>query len=67
MLRWNHRSEFLTYNGYYPGLDNGAPAENHMGRTEAETRRAYYDRPASVFGANQIRLCEKCHVEGVRN
>jgi hypothetical protein len=36
-----------------------------MGRTEAETRRAYYDRPASVFALNQNRLCEKCHAGGV--
>jgi len=29
-----------------------------LGRTEAETRRAYYDMPASIFANNQNRLCE---------
>jgi len=63
MLRWNNDSPFLTYKDIYPGIDNGAPAEYHMGRTEAETRRAYYDRPADVFGSNQKRLCQKCHAD----
>jgi hypothetical protein len=61
MLRWNNESPYLVYNGLYPGTDNGAPAAYNMGRTEAETSRAYYDRPVDVFGTNQNRLCEKCH------
>jgi len=61
MLRWNSASAYLVSNGIYPGTDNGAPASYHMGRTEAETRRAYYDRPVDVFAANQNGLCEKCH------
>ncbi|MDW7710845.1 MAG: hypothetical protein SCH98_10245 [Deferrisomatales bacterium] len=61
MLRWNPDADRIVYEGAYPGTDTGAPPEYHMGRTEAEARRAYYDRPASVFAANQNRLCEKCH------
>jgi len=61
MLRWNFASPFMVYNGSYPGIDNGAPVAYSMGRTEAETRRAYYDRPVDVFAANQNSLCEKCH------
>ncbi len=63
-LRWNNDSSLLTYNGAYPGIDNGAPAENHMGRTTVEAQKAYYDRPPTVFGANQKPLCEKCHQGG---
>jgi len=66
LLRWNPDTEFLTTSdGQYPGLDNGAPSTQHMGRTEAETRRAYYDRPADVFAPNQNSLCEKCHQTGL--
>ena len=61
MLRWNSDAPLMVYNGIYPGVDNGAPPEDSMGRTEAETRRSYYDRPASVFASNQNGLCEKCH------
>lgn len=63
MLRWNPDADRIVYEGAYPGTDTGAPPEYHMGRTEAEARRAYYDRPASVFAANQNRLCEKCHAD----
>jgi len=61
MLRWNNDAPLMVYNGFYPGIDNGVPPEYSMGRTEAETRRSYYDRPASEFASNQNRLCEKCH------
>jgi len=61
MLRWNNEAPLIVYNGLFPGVDNGAPADFHMGRTESETLRSYYDRPPSVFGSNQNRLCEKCH------
>jgi hypothetical protein len=53
----------IVSGGAYPGSDTGALPEYHMGRTEAETRRAYYDRPVSDFAVNQNRLCEKCHAE----
>ena len=65
IMRWNPDTALLVYGGLYPGVNNGAPSDYHMGRTEAETRRAYYDRPASVFALNQNRLCEKCHAAGV--
>jgi hypothetical protein len=61
ILRWNPDAALIVSGGSYPGIDSGAPPEHHMGRTEAETRRAYYDRPATLFAANQNRLCEKCH------
>lgn len=61
-LRWNNDSPLLIYNGNYPGTNTGAPPEYHMGRSESETRRAYYDRLPERFAANQNRLCEKCHV-----
>jgi len=61
ILRWNPDAALIVYGGAYPGIDSGAPPQYHMGRTEAETRRAYYDRPATIFAANQNRLCEKCH------
>ena len=61
-LRWNNESSLLTYNGNYPGNNNGAPPEYHMGRSESETRRAYYDRLPERFAVNQNKLCEKCHV-----
>ena len=64
IMRWNPDAALLVYGGLYPGVNNGAPADYHMGRTEAETSRAYYDRPASVFGFNQNQLCEKCHAGG---
>lgn len=62
-LRWNNDSQLLVYNGNYPGINNGAPVEYSMGRTESETRRAYYDRPPEYFAVNQNRLCEKCHAQ----
>ena len=61
ILRWNPDAALIVYGGVYPGINTGAPPGYHMGRTEVETRRAYYDRPATIFAANQNRLCEKCH------
>ena len=58
IMRWNTKTDFIVYNGTY------APAANPeyaQGRTEAEARRAYYDRPASTFALNQDTLCNKCH------
>jgi hypothetical protein len=63
ILRWNPDAALIVSGGVYPGIDTGALPDLHMGRTEAETRRAYYDRPASSFAANQNRLCEKCHTD----
>ncbi len=59
--RWNMKAEFITYNGVYPGIDNGSPAEYAQGRTAVETERALYDRPSSLFASHQRGLCNKCH------
>jgi hypothetical protein len=62
MARWNTQAVFLTYNGLYPGIDNGAPAELAQGRLAAETRKTFYDRPVTMFASFQRGLCNKCHV-----
>ncbi len=67
-LRWNYEGEFLTVadaagSPIWPGIDNGAPAQFARGRTELEMRTAYYSRPATVFGAYQRVLCNKCHAK----
>ena len=69
MLKWQMEGEFITVAttlgasgvAIWPGTDNGAPAQFARGRTEAEQRRAYYDRPATTFGIYQRVLCNKCH------
>ena len=61
IARWNMKSEFIVYQGVYPGIDNGSPAEYAQGRTAAETQRALYDRPSSLFAGHQRGLCNKCH------
>ncbi len=44
----------------WPGIDTtGDP----LGRTSAETSRAYYDMPASKFSRFQHSLCNKCHIQ----
>jgi predicted CXXCH cytochrome family protein len=68
MLRWQMEGEFITVadgsgNPVWPGTDNGAPVQFARGRTELETRTAYYSRPATVFGAFQRVLCNKCHAQ----
>ena len=61
-LRWNSGVEFITYNGQFPGIDTTPTVpEIARGRTSAETRAAYYDRPVTAFAPNQRVLCEKCH------
>jgi hypothetical protein len=63
-MRWNTKSEFLVFNGEYPGVDtSGVPARIAGGRTRAETRRAYYERPATRFATYQRSLCNKCHAK----
>ncbi len=69
MLRWQMESEFTTYvdgsnNPVWPGTDT-TPTMPQLarGRTSAETRAAYYDRPATLFGAYQRVLCNKCHAQ----
>jgi hypothetical protein len=71
-LRWNPEYEFITFvasadstTPVWPGTDNVDPANGalHRGRTELETRTAYYLRPATLFGAYQRSLCNKCHAQ----
>ncbi len=61
MTRWNTGTEFIVFNGHYPGIDNDAPQEYAQGRTESEARKAFYDRPAGSFAPYQRSLCNKCH------
>ena len=69
MLRWNPELPFLTYVDsagavYWPGTDvPGISATTAMGRTQAETKAAYYDRNVLVFGGYQRSLCNKCHAK----
>jgi hypothetical protein len=63
MGRWNFVADLLTVAGQWPGSDAGVDAEYHQGRTQAETRLAYYDRPATKFATWQRSLCNKCHVK----
>jgi hypothetical protein len=52
---------FLTFNGLYPGIDNSTPPDIAQGRLAAETRKTFYDRPATMFAPFQRALCNKCH------
>lgn len=60
--RWNMNAEFLVYNGDYPGIDaGGVPSRLSQGRTRAEVRKTFGDRPATAFATYQRSLCNKCH------
>ncbi len=62
--RWNMESAFLVYGGNFPGIeDPAAPPGISQGRTRAETRRAFYERPPGRFAAYQRSLCNKCHAK----
>ncbi|MGV1101048.1 cytochrome c3 family protein [Thiovibrio sp. JS02] len=66
MMRWNNSVDFITFDGMWPGIDNGVGAsypEFARGRTEAETLAAMYDRPAGRFATHQRALCNKCHAK----
>ena len=63
-MRWNTKSEFLVFNGEYPGVDvSGVPARIAGGRTRAETRKTFYDRPPTAYATYQRSLCNKCHAK----
>jgi hypothetical protein len=62
-MRWNPESEFLTYQGQYPGSETSAPSQYGRGHTTAEIQAAYYDRPPTVFATYQRSLCNKCHAK----
>jgi predicted CXXCH cytochrome family protein len=59
MLRWYNESEFLTT---LSGTTVLWPSTS-IGRTQTQANAAYYERPASSFGAYQRVLCNKCHAK----
>lgn len=62
--RYNLKSSFVTVadsGGIAAYPDPAIRPDLAMGRTSDETRKAYYDRPAAVFGVYQRSLCNKCH------
>lgn len=60
--RWNMKTEFLVYDGNYPGADDPTvPARISQGRTRAESRRTFYERPPDRYAGYQRSLCNKCH------
>lgn len=66
MTRFNVGYEFMTLadstgTAIYPDPTTDVGAA--MGRTQAETQKAYYDRPATKFAAYQRDLCNKCHAK----
>ncbi len=66
-LRWNPQGEFITYVtstgvATWPGTDTTPGNSKYAdGMLSAQVQAAYYDRPVTVFGANQRSLCNKCH------
>jgi hypothetical protein len=63
IMRWNMKSEFIVYDGFYPGIDNSVPIQYAQGRLSVETQKTFYDRPASGYSFYQRGLCNKCHVK----
>lgn len=63
MTRWNMKAAFIVSNGRYPGVDNYESREYAQGRTSLESKKAYYDRPATSYASYQRGLCNKCHVK----
>ena len=68
-LRWNMQAEFITHATLagapaWPGTDTTASDPSYGdGMASAQVRAAYYDRPATTFGAFQRSLCNKCHAQ----
>jgi hypothetical protein len=66
-LRWNPQGEFITYVtstgvATWPGTDTTPTNPSYAdGMLSTQVQAAYYDRPVTVFGANQRSLCNKCH------
>lgn len=63
MTRWNTQSDFVVYDGLYPGIDNQVPAGYAQGRLSLETQKTFYDRPATAYSRFQRSLCNKCHLK----
>jgi hypothetical protein len=63
-MRWKTKSEFLVFNGNYPGVEDiEVPSRISQGRTRAETRKTFGDRPATAYATYQRSLCNKCHAK----
>ena len=71
---WDYDLRFSTYmqtfitadpggTSAWPGTDVPGDTTQAMGRTQAETSKAYYDIPASRFSPYQRALCNKCHIQ----
>lgn len=66
-LRWNNQGEFITYvtstgTATWPGTDTTPNSPVYAdGMLASQVQSAYYDRPVTIFGANQRVLCNKCH------
>jgi predicted CXXCH cytochrome family protein len=64
MMRWNNGSEFIVYNGLYPGTDSTPTVpEFARGRNSTETAASYYNRNVTTFATYQRSLCNKCHAQ----
>jgi len=61
ITRWNMTTDFIIYDGVFPGSDKNSPTQFAQGRTSVDTQRALYDRPSSLFATHQRGLCNKCH------
>jgi hypothetical protein len=68
-LRFDIEYEFMTKGGDYVGYDNplvgttGRGPVQSRGRSIAEWKASYYDRPATHFASYQRVLCNKCHAK----
>jgi predicted CXXCH cytochrome family protein len=67
MTRWQNEGEFIAVDGVWPGTDStssiATAAKYAMGRTTAETMRAYNDKPETNYASYQRSLCNKCHAK----
>ena len=63
MTRWNMKTGFIVYEGAYPGTDMNTPPQYAQGRLAADTKKTFYDRPASYYAVYQRSLCNKCHAK----
>jgi predicted CXXCH cytochrome family protein len=67
MTRWQNEGEFIAADGVWPGVDStstvASQAKYAMGRTTAETARAYNDKPETNYASYQRSLCNKCHAK----
>jgi predicted CXXCH cytochrome family protein len=67
MTRWQNEGEFIAADGVWPGTDStssiATASKYAMGRTTAETARAYNDQPETKYASYQRSLCNKCHAK----